>query len=438
MTKIAIIGAGSYVFAWRLIGDFLTWPSLQDSEIALMDINEQKLDAMSHIAQKMVGQCDAGATVLATTELKKALDGADYVFTTIRASESRSHLEIPAKYGISQTVGDTSSVGAIFYFLRHAPIIVNIAKTMEEVSPDGLMLNYTNPMGMLSWAINRMTNTRFVGLCHSVQGTAHQLTRYINAPFEEISYWAAGINHMTWFLKFEWKGKDAYPLLWKAMESPEIYAQDPVRWEVMRYFGGFPSESSGHCSEYLPYFRRTPELIALYSGEEIGGKGQPSYLEAIRERWASYDKRRAERAEKVERVAYGDESIPPIERSNEYGSRILNAMETNEPFMFNGNVPNTGLITNLVQEGIVEVPVIADGTGLHPCYVGKLPPALAALNRMSLNLQELAVKGFVEKDRESIYRAAQVEPLAASKLSLPVIREMVDEMFAADKDLITI
>ena len=324
--------------------------------------------------------------------------------------------------------------GGTFYFLKNGPAVVNIAKTMEEVCPDALLLNYTNPMVMLSWTVNAMTDLRYVGLCHSVQGTAITLARYIGVPFEEISYWAAGINHMSWFLKYLRKGKDAYPLLWEAMEDPEIYEQDIVKWEIMKHFGAFVSESSHHSSEYMPYFRRTPEMVERYTSRRMSDVGRRMSRE---ERMETRRSRRVERDAENKRLAYGDEEIP-IERTNEYFSRILNAIETNTPYVFNGNVVNTGLITNLKPGAIVEVPIIVDGCGLHPCYVGDLPPALASLNRSNLSLQELAVKGFVEGNREFIYRAVQLDPLTASKLTLPEIRQMVDEMFEADKEYITI
>ena len=429
--KITVIGAGSFVFARRLVTDILTWPALRDATIALMDIDQDKLDTMAALARRMVAQAGTGATVESTTDLRTAIEGADYVTVAIRVGHSRSHIDIPKKYGIDQAVGDTAGPGGVFYFLRNAPALIQIAQAMRELCPDALMLNYTNPMVMLCWAINALTGIRYVGLCHSVQGTAMSLARYIDAPFEEVSYWTAGINHMAWFLKFLWKGQDAYPLIWKAMEDPDIYAQDIVKWEILKHFGAFVSESSIHNSEYMPYFRRTPELIDRYTSVKMWGVSPRGMTRE--QRAAARQERRQAQKEENRRLAYGDETIP-IERSHEYFSRILNAIETNVPYLFNGNVVNTGTITNLSQGAIVEVPIVADGCGLHPCYVGDLPPALAALNRSNLNLQELAVKGFVEKERECIYRAVQFDPLTTTLLTLPEIRRMVDEMFEADRD----
>ncbi|MBC7236788.1 MAG: alpha-glucosidase/alpha-galactosidase, partial [Chloroflexi bacterium] len=328
--------------------------------------------------------------------------------------------------------------GGVFYFLRNGPAVIEMAKTMEQVCPDALMLNYTNPMVMISWAVTRTTKIRYVGLCHSVQGTARTLADYIGAPFAEISYWAAGINHMAWFLEYRWKGQDAYPLIWEAMKKPEIYERDIVKFEVLKYFGAFVSESSIHMSEYVPYFRRTPELIERHTSPKMWGvPAEDPTRRDPQKRWAAFEERRRQQDEELRRLAMSDEPVP-LERSHEFCSFILNAHETNQPYLFNGNVPNTSLITNLLPNAVVEVPIVVDRCGLHPCHVGDLPPALAALNRSNLAVQELAVKGLIERDRESIYRAVQLDPLTASLLSLEQIREMVTRMFAADAEWITI
>jgi alpha-galactosidase len=436
--KIAVIGAGSFVFARRLVTDLLTWPSLQDATISLMDVDASKLETMAALARRMVVQARTGAQVQETTDLREALDGAGYVTVAIRVGQDHNNVEIPRQYGIDHSVGDTMGPGGVFYFLRNAPAVVEIARTMRAHCPDALMLNYTNPMAMLSWAVTALTGIRYVGLCHSVQGTAMSMAEYIGAPFGEVSYWAAGINHMAWYLKYLWNGQDAYPLLWKAMEDPEIYRRDIVKWEVMKHFGAFVSESSIHMSEYVPYFRRTPELIERHTDEHMWGVPSKDLDRGeLLERWRQ---RREQQEEENRRLAYGEDEIP-ITRSHEYFSRILNAAETNVPYVFNGNVPNTGLITNLPgaiggHPAIAEVPIVVDSCGLHPCYVGDLPPALAALNRSNLAVIELAVKGYLEKDRECIYRAVQLDPLTSSLLSLAEIRQMVDQMFEAHQTYI--
>lgn len=434
MPKITIVGAGSHVFARRLIGDVLTWPSMQDATICLMDINADSLNTMAALARKMVAALGVQARIEATTDLEEALSGADYVSVSIRVGSSQNHVLVPAKYGIDHTVGDTMGPGGVFYFLKNAPAVLNVAQTMERVCPKALMLNYTNPMVMLSWAVKELTGIRYVGLCHSVQGTAMRLAEYIKAQFEDVSYWAAGINHMAWFLEYRVKGEDAYPRIWKAMEDSFIYNQDIVKFEVMKYFGAFVSESSIHMSEYVPYFRRTKELIERHTNDAMWGVGSRSGTRE--ERMARNLQRRAESDQEMRALAYGDAAVT-VERSHEFFSRILNAMETNVPYTFNGNVPNTGLITNFPNNAVVEVPILADAMGLHPCFVGALPPALAALNSSNLYVQELAVKGYVEKNREYIYQALQVDPLTSSLLSLDKIRDMTDEMFAADAEFMT-
>lgn len=436
MPKIAVIGAGSHVFARRLIADVFTYPSMQDATVALMDIDQDSVDTMAALARKMVEQLGIGAEIVATTNLEEALADADYVSVSIRVGSSSNHVLVPAKYGIDHTVGDTMGPGGVFYFLKNAPAVINIAKTMERVCPKALMLNYTNPMVMLSWAIKDLTDIRYVGLCHSVQGTAMRLAEYIDVPFEDVSYWAAGINHMAWFLEYRHKDEDAYPLIWKAMDDPEIYARDIVKFEVMKHFGAFVSESSIHMSEYVPYFRRTSELIERHTSDRMWGVGSRSGTRE--ERMARNAERRAEADRVMHEHAYGDNPLPSdwVERSHEFFSRILNAHETNVPYTFNGNVPNTGLISNFPNNVVVEVPIVVDAMGLHPCHVGALPPALAALNSSNLYVQELAVKGFVEKNREYIHQAVQVDPLTASLLPLADIRQMVDEMFAAEAEYV--
>ena len=435
MTKIAIIGAGSHVFSRRLIADILTWPSLQEATLSLMDVNPDSLELMATLARRMIEQLGLDTPLQATTDLRTALADADYVIVAIRVDPGFNHVSIPAKYGVMHSIGDTNGPGGVFYFLKNAPPIIEMARTMQEVCPDALMLNYTNPMVMLSWAVSRQSDIRYVGLCHSVQGTARQLAEYIGVPFEEVSYWAAGINHMAWFLRFEHQGSDAYPRIRRAMEDPDIYARDRVKWEVMKHFGAFISESSLHLSEYLPYFRRTPEMLERYIGPGMWGVEEAG--EVFADRWQRVLETRKEADAEAHKQAYGDEPLE-IARSHEFCTYILNACETNVPYAFNGNVPNTGLITNLPGNAVVEVPILVDAMGLHPCHVGDLPPALAALNRSNLNVQELAVQGFIQGDRELIHRAVKLDPLTASLLTLDEIDRMVDEMFAADAQYITI
>ncbi len=422
MPKIAIIGAGSAVFARRLITDFLMVPSLQGSQIALMDVNPETLKTITAWTEQAIAQGGLRATVQSTTDRREALRGADYVIISIRVGGVEAVFEdfrITSKYGIDHSVGDTMGPGGVLYFLRNGSEIVRIAQDMEELCPNALMLNYTNPMVMICWAVAELTSIRSVGLCHSVQGTAFQLADYMGIPRDELRYWTAGINHMAWYLKLEWQGKDVYPLLREAMAKSETYARDRIRFEIMKHFGAFVTESSTHMSEYVPYFRRNPEVLAYY--------GLRSNLNRD---WSEWLTRRDEKYEQM--VQEIKDNMPiTLDRSHEYCSAILDAIETNVPFRFNGNVRNHGVITNLPANAIVEVPILTDGTGLHPCYVGALPPELAALNRTNLNVQEVIVEALKRRDRELIYRAVQLDPLTAAVCTLDQTRLMVDELLAA-------
>jgi len=422
MPKIAIIGAGSAVFARRLITDFLIVPSLQGSQIALMDVNPETLKTITAWTEQAIAQGGLPATVQSTTDRREALKGADYVIISIRVGGVEAVFEdfrITSKYGIDHAVGDTMGPGGVFYFLRNGAEIVRIAQDMEELCPNALMLNYTNPMVMICWAVEELTSIRSVGLCHSVQGTAFQLADYMGIPRDELRYWTAGINHMAWYLKLEWQGQDVYPRLREAMTQPEIYERDRIRFEIMKHFGAFVTESSTHMSEYVPYFRRTPALLEQYG------------LRSNRNRdWSEWLTRRDEKYEQLVQEVKDNTPIT-LDRSHEYCSAILDAIETNTPFRFNGNVRNHGVITNLPTNAIVEVPILTDGTGLHPCYVGALPPELAALNRTNLNVQEVIVEALRRRDRELIYRAVQLDPLTAAVCTLDETRQMVDELLAA-------
>ncbi len=424
MPKIAIIGAGSAVFARRLLTDFLATPSLCKSHIALMDISDAALETITAWTQHAIASNNLEATVEATTDRRAALKDADYVIISIRVGGVDAVLEdfrITSNYGVDHSVADTMGPGGVFYFLRNGSEIVRIAQDMEELCPNALMLNYTNPMVMICWAVSELTTIRNVGLCHSVQGTAFQLADYMGIPRNELRYWTAGINHMAWYLKLEHRGQDLYPRLHEAMAKAEVYEKDRIRFEILKHFGAFVTESSVHMSEYVPYFRRDPALLEQY------------HLTSSRDRdWSAWQNRRDEKYEQL--VQEVQEKAPiALERSHEYCAFILDAIETNMPFRFNGNVRNNGVITNLPANAVVEVPILTDGTGLHPCYVGALPPELAALNRTNLNVQEVVVEALKRQDRELVYRAVQLDPLTSAVCSLDETRQMVDELFAAQE-----
>lgn len=423
MAKITFIGAGSVVFAKRLLIDILSYPELSSSEIALMDINRERLDLIYALAKKIVEMMGCGAKVTATLDRREALDSAKYVINMIQVGGLEMFevdCEIPRRYGIDQTVGDTVGPGGVFRGLRTIPVLLDIAKDMEELCPDALFINYSNPMAINCWAMNKATKIKNVGLCHSVQGTAYQLATYVGVDPSQVSYWVAGINHMAWFLEFKLGDEDLYPRLWKAMEDPEIYIKDAVRFEIMKYFDYFVTESTHHMSEYVPYFRRNPERI-----KELIPK-RWDYLEICKNGWQPH-------YERIKKEIRGEEPIV-IERSHEYAASIIYSMETGVPSRINGNVNNDNLITNLPKDCCVEVPCLVDKTGIHPCFVGDLPPQCAALNRTNINLQELTVIAGLEKDPRKALQAVMLDPLTASILEPRDIKRMVDEMFKAEKD----
>jgi alpha-galactosidase len=437
--KIAMIGAGSVVFARRLMTDLLSWPALQESEIALMDIHQGRLDLIQALGTRLVQQERLPARITKTTDRREALDGADYVICSIQVGGLEMYeadVEIPRRYGIDQTVGDTLGPGGVFRGLRTVPVLTAIGKDMESLCPHALFVNYSNPMNINMWGFSASTRVRNIGLCHSVQGTAEQLARYLEVPFQELSYWCAGINHQAWYLDLRRghggaRGEDLYPLLRQKMEDPQVFARDRVRFEIMRHFGAFVTESTHHMSEYVPWFRTRPELIEAYTTP----------------RWDYFDickNRQDPHYEKMERQARGEEAVE-TGRTHEYCSYIVNAMQTNTPYVMNANVPNTLgrsgqasggagslLISNLPPACNVEVPCLVDGSGVRPCAVGDLPEPLAAINRTNVNVQALAVEGALSGEREMVYRAVQLDPLTGALLPLGRVREMVDELFAAE------
>jgi alpha-galactosidase len=423
MAKVAMIGAGSTVFAKNLIGDILSFEELQDSTIALMDIDAERLSLTERVARRVAADNELPARIEATLDRREALEGADYVIIMIEVGgvpANNLDNDIPLKYGVKQCIGDTLGPGGVFRFLRTWPQLFSICRDVETLCPDAFLLNYSNPMAMNCWALSLATSLRFIGLCHGVVGTAHQIARIIGAPYEELQYWAAGINHMTWFLELRWRGEDAYPLLRQAIEDPEVFAKDRVRFEVMRSTGYFVTESSGHTSEYLPYFRKRDELI-----EEFGVP-----TGAYRGYWPK-DVARGQDA--MQSLLASDEKAT-IRRSGEYASRILHSLETGTPRRITANVPNTGLIGNLPDGCCVEVPALVDGAGAHPCSVGDLPPVCAALCRSNVNVQELAVKAALEASREHAMQALMVDPLTAAVCSLAEIRALTNEMFEAERE----
>ena len=431
-TQITFIGAGSFVFTRNLVRDILTFPLLRDAKLVLMDINAEKLDFARRFVQRIVDMGNYPATVEATMNRAEALKGADVVICTILVGGTevwRYDLEIPKKYGVDINIGDTRGPAGIFRALRTIPVMLSIVKDMERYCPDAFLLNYTNPMAMLCRAMQRESSIRLTGLCHSVQGTAMMLARWIGAPMEEITYTCAGINHQAWYLKYEWNGKDAYPLIREAVTTrPEIYNEEIVRNEMFLHLGYYVTESSGHNSEYNWWFRKRPDLIEKYCTHGTGwNPGEYAYiLKRHRER---------ERTWREEAERWLAEDIPiSLERGHEYAAYIINALQGGEIFQFNGNVPNTGLITNLPEGACVEVPVYVDKAGFHPVHVGALPPQCVALNHINVMVEEMAVEAALTGDPRLVFQAIAYDPLTAAVLSLAEIREMVNEMFQQNRD----
>jgi len=429
MPKIAMIGAGSIVFCKTLMMDILATEGLKDSTIVLMNRTEPKLRRMENFARKVVKENNLPAKIKATTNRREALDGADYVINMIQVGgvdAFQKDYEIPLKYGVDQCIGDTMGPGGIFRALRTIPVVVDIARDMEELCPNALLMNYANPMAMVCWALGETTNIKFVGLCHGVQTTLDLIARYTGVDKKDIDYICAGINHLDWFLKLEKDGKDLYPIFKENMEKPEYYINEKVRGEVMRHFGYFMTESTGHLSDYVPWFRKNAKVLETYCDQPSFGGESGAYYKWCRKV-----------AEKFKEIDYLEqESTELTGRSNEYCSYIIEAMETNKIFKFSGNVINDNLITNLPYGCCVEVPVYADRTGLHPTHIGELPPQCAAVCLTNIISQGLAVKAALTGDFEYVVHALALDPLTAAVLSLKEIRDMAIEMYRAEKEFL--
>jgi len=431
VAKIAFIGAGSLGFTRNLVRDILTFPLMTDAEIALMDINEERLDFARRAAERIVAEGKYPAKVTATLDRAEALDGADAVVITILSGGVdiwRHDIEIPKEYGVDTNVGDTRSVSGIFRALRTIPDMLDIARDIERLCPKAIVLNYTNPMAMLCRAMQRETNIQVTGLCHSVQGTAAMLARWIGAPMDEVDYVCAGINHQAWYLKYLWKGEDAYPLIREAVTRPEVYNHEIVRNEMFLALDYYVTESSGHNSEYNWWFRKRQDLIDKYcTGGSGWNPGEYAYILKV------YMRRETEWKKDVE-AWFASTKPLNLNRGNEYAAYIINAYLGGDPYEFNGNVPNTHLITNLPENACVEVPVLVNRRGLNPLHVGELPPQLAALNAISVAVEEMAVEAALTGDPRLVYHACCYDPLTASVLSLAEIKDMVQKMLNKNAD----
>lgn len=426
MSKVAIIGAGSLVFTKQFLNDMMATPCMAGSTYYLMGPTMWKLEKMKQYADQIIEKNNIDATIVCTTDRKEALKDADFVILTFYIGGNDAYaydVEIPLKYGVKQCIGDSMGPGGFFSLFRSVPIMLEMGKEMEELCPNAYVLNYVNPMGAMCTALARGTNMKVVGLCHGVQTTLELISAYTDVPKDEIDYVNAGINHMDWFLKLEHKGKDLYPILKENMEKPEYLKNEKVRGEVMRQCGYFMTESTGHLSEYLPWFRKTDAALDLYCDEPMFGGETAANLKfkrMIQEKFANTD---------VLSIESGE--LEP--RSKEYCSYIIEAIITDKPFKFSGNVPNRGYITNLPNNATVEVPVFVDRQGFHPTYIGELPRQCAAMNMSNLTAQDLAAEAAITGDIELAYWAIAMDPLTSAVCTLKEIRDMVNEMFLAEE-----
>lgn len=433
MPKITFIGAGSLVFTRNLTNDILLTPALSDSTIVLMDIDAQRLEQSRQIVQSTIDRRAVKATVSATLDRREAIEDADYVVTTFQQGGLDAYqldIEIPQQYGIEQCVGDTLGPGGVFRALRTIPVLIDICSEIDQYAPEALLLNYVNPMAANCWAVAAGSGLPQVGLCHSVQGTSELLADWIKVPYEEVIFFCAGINHQAFFLEFRTKEEDLYPKIFAAVEDPAIYGQEPVRIDLLKHFGYFVTESSGHASEYVPYFRKTAKMV---NSELV-----PRFTDPVNDwfelgRTGGYLRHCHDRVQKFQQEYQSilQEELTP-ERTHEYGARIIEAIETNRPITINGNVPNDDLIDNLPASCCVEVPCLVDGNGIQPIKVGPLPPQLAALNRTNINVQELIVEAALTGSKDAVYHAVMLDPLTAAVCTLPQIHELVDKMLAAE------
>jgi alpha-galactosidase len=431
MPKIVIIGAGSRNFAKNIITDVILYPELRDSTIALVDIDQARLDLTADFAKAIVKQHGFNTKVESTMNRREALKGADYVITTIAIGKGRLDGEkITGNYGLPWD--DTVGPCGVFEANRLIPVILDIAHDMEKICPDAWLLNYSNPMAMICWAVNDYTNIKNVGLCPNPYSHASKLADYAGVPIKDVTYWAAGVNHFSWYLDFRWKDKDIYPLLREKFNDPNNYmkpsemgsgiGKDLMEVEMLHRFGYFTSAGQ-HLSMFLPYFRRKPILIEKYN------------LDNFDLVWPPAPKRISDDAEEMREQLSSGYKFPLVKqyRWSKHATDVIHSLETGMLRRIDGNVKNNGLITNLLEGCCVEVPCFVDKCGVHPCYVGDLPEQCATLIRSNIGEQELAVRGIVEKDKTKILQSLLVDPLTSSVLTIDEIVDMVNEMFQVDK-----
>lgn len=427
MNKVAIIGAGSLVFTKQLLNDMFNTECMAGTTYFLMGPTMWKLEKMKQYAQLLIEKNNIDAEIICTTDRREALKDANFVILTFLVGGNAAYkydIEIPLKYGVDQCIGDSLGPGGVFRMLRTAPVIAALGKEVDELCPHAYILNYVNPMGAVCTTLSRCTKAQVVGLCHGVQTTLDLISGYTGVPKDEIEYINAGINHMDWFLTLEHNGMDLYPILKEKMEKPEYYKNEKVRGELMRHCGYFMTESSGHLSEYIPWFRSSQEGLDTYCNEPMFGGETGAALKfnmAVAEKFKNTD-------------VFSIESGELEPRSKEYCSYIIEAIMTDRPFRFSGNISNkNGSIKNLPLTATVEVPVYADKYGFHPYNVGELPAHLAAMNMSNISVQELAARAGLDGDTEMAFWAIAMDPLTSTKLTLKNCRKMAAEMLEAER-----
>ncbi len=421
-----MIGAGSIVFCKTLMSDIMATPALAGSEFALMNRTEPKLRRMEEFGRRMLQDNGLAGNVWGTLDRREAIRDADFIVVMLQAGGVQAFeldYKIPMKYGVDQCVADSLGPGGVFRGLRTIPLLVDIARDIDETAkPGAIMLQYANPMATNCLALGKASSVSFVGLCHGVQTTLDLIARYCGVPKEEIAYTCGGINHMDWFLKIEHEGRDLYPILRELFERSEYYKNEKVRGEVFRHFGYFMTESTGHLSEYVPWFRKNQKALDLYCDEPAFGGESGAYYNWCKYVAGKYESEMLLEAEPA--------SLPA--RSIEYGSYVIEALETGRTFKLNGNLINGGMIANLPSDCCAEGPIYVDRTGLHKTIVGDLPPQCAALNLTNINVQRLAVQAALTGDPEHIVHACALDPLTGAVLTLSEIRLMASEMLAAE------
>ncbi|MFF0577951.1 alpha-galactosidase [Streptosporangium saharense] len=424
MARIVLVGAGSITFAKNLLSDILTFPELADSTVVLHDIDAERLATAEAMATWMVGELGIGARVEAHLDRRAALDGADHVINEIAVggmAAVRRDFDIPARYGVRQTIADTLGIGGVFRALRTIPVMVALGNDLAELAPDATLFTYTNPMSMIPWAVYAGTPFRnVVGVCHAARDTQRTLARMVGVPEDEVSFLTAGVNHQAFVLRFERDGENLYRRLDRLIEGdPELRRR--VRVEIYRNFGFFPTESSEHGAEYLPWFLSRPDQIDKYR-IPVG-----VYLDWLADGFTEYEEQR--------RSLDAGRGVT-IQRGEELASLAIHSIETGTPRLIHGNIRNGGLISNLPEDACVEVPCHVDRSGVRPTRIGELPAQLAALNRVTLNVSELTVRAALEGRRDHVYQAALLDPNTAASLPVSRIRELVDELIAAHGDLL--